>query len=230
MAHSFPSGARSRQHMAGLGRARGRGPSGVRRCLWSALVLGLALLSACTVRLELGEHRFAKGDLAATSMGLVAHERWLAREPDRIAAAVRPSRRVVARHQGRTPEPAAPRNGAAGRSGVRLVTLADNLALAGPNSLARLIASLSGGGSVAPALGPPEARLAANRAAYPGLGGEEATPAPRPAPNKPEYSPGPTSIPEPKPLAWRAQALGRSAPPPPPARPSMATAPGWHLG
>lgn len=199
------------------------------RGLWSA-VLGLALLSACTVRLELGEHRFAEGDLPAISMGLTAHERWLDRQPRGVAPAAPPPRQIAARRQGRMPEPDAAGDGGAERSGVRLVTLADNLALAGPDSLARLIASLSDGASAAPALGPPEVRLAAHRAAYPGLATGDATPAPRPSPKKPGYSPGPTWIPEPKPLAAREQALRRTAPPPPPARPQAAASPGWHLG
>lgn len=200
-------------------------PRSASRCLWPALVLALASLSACTVRLELAEHRFAKGDLAARSMGLAGHERLV----DGRTRGVVPTapQRVVARRHGRVPEPDAAGNDA-GRIGSRLVTLADNLALAGPNSLARPIASLSGGTAVAPALGPPEIRLAASRAAYPGLVIGEARSVPRPSPEKPGYSPGPTRIPELKPMAWRARALRRSAPPPPPARPSMAMALGWR--
>lgn len=204
-------------------RAINRPPS---RCLWSAVAVGLTLLSACTVRLEFAEHRFAKGDLAAASMGLVAHKRWVDRRPDQAVPAAPPPQRGVGRRRGRMPEPDAAGDGGAGRAGMRLITLADDLALAGPNSLARLIASLPARGSVAPASGPAEIRLGTNPIASPGL----AVGDPGPAPEKPAYQPGPTWIPKPRPLARREQALQRSAPLPPPARPSAKAEPGWPLG
>ena len=55
------------------------------------VLLGIGSLCACTLSLELAEPRFANGDLAATSMGLTAHDPWFGspreragvRSPDR---------------------------------------------------------------------------------------------------------------------------------------------------
>lgn len=146
--------------------------------LRSALVLGLTLLSACTVRLELAEHRFAEGDLAAASMGLAAHQRWF--DPQSVevvpAAAPREPGPAAVLHAERTPGTA--------RSAMRLVTRTHHLALAGPDSPARLTAALSSRASIAPALGASETRSAAHTAADPRLVTGNPTSAPR-SPAKP---------------------------------------------
>lgn len=126
-------------------------------CLRSALVLGLALLSACTFRLELAGHRFAKGDLAAASMGLAAHERWFDRRSAEIAQAA-----AAPRRRGPPADPHAERRPRAARGGIRPVTQAHHLAPAGPDSPARLTATLSSRASVAAALGASESRSASD--------------------------------------------------------------------
>lgn len=222
---------RRRKGADGAGRpARQRRPGRVTaRGLRSALVFGLVLLSACTIQVELTGHRFAAGDLAATSMGLVAHERWLGDLPEGRVAAPRPGR-ATTRRRGGGFEADAASNGDAGHTGVPLVTLTPDLVLAGPDSLARLIASLSGGASTAPALGPPGFRMAANTGGVPQLALAKARPTPRPAPKKPQNPSEPVWLPAPKPLAWQEPAPRPSAPRPPPARPSIITSPGWDLG
>lgn len=64
------------------GGCRGRRP----QALLVAGLVGSVGLCACTISLEVAEPRFAPGDLAASSMGLVAHDAWFGSPGERAKA------------------------------------------------------------------------------------------------------------------------------------------------
>ncbi len=103
-----------------------------------ACLVGSAGLCACTVGLELAEPRFAKGDLAASSMGLVAHDPWFG-SPDERARARPPNSEGLGAARSRAAVYRGGRRASEARTGgaePQIVTLAPDLALAGA-SMAR---------------------------------------------------------------------------------------------
>lgn len=150
---------------------------------WVTLALVVVALASCTLTLELTSHRHIDGDLAATSMGLVAPARWMG-ERDQARPSEPPDRppaappRATATFNAYVPEERAP----------LVVRLAPDLTLAASSDMpppVRLAALFGEEHAILPASAP--------RAAAPGVfsrwlirgGAAQASPAPRPAPPRP---------------------------------------------